>query len=174
MPDMTDSAEIKVLPGNRGRRLAVVLLVVFAVALLVFAAPLLIVLLVGMVPTVVAFVCDRDREKYSAIAICAGNLAGVLPQIVMLASQGATFTRASNLLTDVFSLAVMFGGAGAGWVVVTILPAVVAVYMNVSTEARIQRLRKDQRKLVETWGADVAKVDVPAGKPAIKARPGLK
>lgn len=164
MANVANSAEIKTLSGGRGRRLALVLLLLFGAMLFFLAAPLFIVFLIGMVPTVVAFICDRDREKFSAIAIGAGNLAGVVPFLVALAMQGPTLVRAGATVTDIFSLAVMFGGAGAGWAVVTVLPSIVAVYMNVTTEARIQRLRKNQRKLIDEWGPDVATGEKPAAK----------
>ena len=165
MSNLANNSEIKTLSGGRGRRLALILLLLFGAMLFFAAAPLFVVFLIGMAPTVVAFICDRDREKYSAIAIGAGNLAGVVPFLVSLAIGGPTLARAGATITDIFSLAVMFGGAGAGWFLVTVLPSVVAVYMSVKTEARIQRLRKNQRRLVEEWGADVARTAVPAAKP---------
>ncbi len=51
---------------------------------------------------------------------------------------------------------------------ITVLPSVVAVYMNVMTEARIQWLRKHQRTLVEEWGNEVARADKPEEKSAAK------
>jgi hypothetical protein len=165
MSNVANSANMKAMSG---RRIALLLLVLLGIALFFLAAPLFIVFVIGMVPTVVAFVCDRDREKFSAIAIGAGNLAGVVPFLISLAIDGPTLARARQAVTDVFTLAVMCGGAGAGWLVVTVLPSVVAVYMNVMTEARIQRLRKHQRTLVEEWGNEVARADKPEEKSAAK------
>lgn len=156
MSNVANGAGTKPMNGTKGRRLAIVLTVVFVVALFLVAAPLFIVFMAGMVPTAVAFFCDRDRYKYSAIAIGSGNLAGVVPFLVSLAIDGPTLNRASEVVTDVFSIAIMYGGAGAGWLAVTMLPTVVSVYMNVTTEARIQRERKTQQKLIEDWGAEIA------------------
>jgi hypothetical protein len=160
MSSAANSTGMKSLTDGKGRRLTLVLLTMFGVALFFLAAPLFVVFLIGMVPTVVAFVCDRDRDKYMAIAIGAGNFAGVVPFLVALAMQGPTLTRAAETVTDIFSIATMFSGAAAGWVIVSILPAVVAVYMNVTTDGRVQRVRRAQHKLVEEWGADVAKTDI--------------
>lgn len=166
MSSVTGEDQIKTLSGGRGRRLALILLLLLGAMLFFFAAPLFIVFLIGMVPTIVAFVCDRDREKFTAIAVGAGNLAGVVPFLISLAVLGPTLNRAAETITDVFSIAVMYGAAAGGWMVVYVLPPIVAVYMNVTTETRIQKLRKDQRKLVETWGADVMRSDKPKTKPA--------
>jgi len=147
--------------GSRGigRRIAMLLLVLSAGGLLFVGAPLFIVFLVGMVPTVVAFICDRDREKYTAIAICAGNAGGVVPFLLELAQKGSTVSHAASTVTDVFALAVMYGAAAAGWGLVLVVPSFVSVYMNVTTDSRIQRLRKQQTKLVDEWGSTVSRPD---------------
>lgn len=168
MANVASGNDIKAVSGGKGRRLALIMLALLAIALFLAAAPLFIVFAVGMVPTVVGFICDRDREKYTAIAIGAGNLSGVVPFLVTMAMKGPTLALAGKTVTDIFSIALMYGGAAAGWLIVAILPSVVAVYMNVTTEARIQRERKQQEKLVEDWGAEVAAADPPApGKPSL-------
>ena len=164
MSNVVNNAGAKTVSGVMGRRLMLLLVTAIGVALFFLAAPLLIVFVVGMVPTVVAFICDRDREKYMAIAIGAGNLAGVIPFLIALAKEGPTLSHASAMVTDVFSIAMMYGAATAGWMLVMALPSVVAVYMNVMTENRIQNLRKNQQMLVEDWGAEAGVVDTPAGR----------
>ncbi|MEK9661621.1 MAG: hypothetical protein VW644_07805 [Alphaproteobacteria bacterium] len=127
MSSVINDGEIKTLSGGRGRRLALALLLLFGVILFFLAAPLFIVFLTGMVPTIVAFVCDRDRDKLSAIAVGAGNLAGVVPFLVSLAIHGPTLNRAAETVTDVFNIAVIYGAAAGGWLAVCVLPPVVAV-----------------------------------------------
>jgi hypothetical protein len=159
MSSVANRTQVKAAAVGKGRQVALVLLVVFGIALFLIAAPLFIVFAVGMVPTVVAFICDRERDKYGAIAVGAGNFAGVFPSLVGLALDGPTLQKAGETVTDIFSIAVMYAGAGAGWIVVSFLPAIVAVYINVTTESRIQRAQRNQQKLVDDWGPEVVTPD---------------
>ena len=68
----------------------------------------------------------------------------------------ASFSRALELISDVFVLVIIYGAAAAGWVLVLVLPPVTAIVLGVVTDSRIQALRKEQRQLVEDWGEGVA------------------
>jgi len=142
--------------ASRGVRALALIFVVVALGLLVVAAPALIVLVVGMVPTAVALFIDRDPEKFSAISVAALNFAGVSPYLVDLVFGEATFGHAFALVSNVFVLVVIYGAAAAGWVLVLALPPLVAIVLRFSADARIEALRKEQRQLVDDWGEDVA------------------
>lgn len=129
---------------------------VVSIVLLLFAAPALIVLLVGMVPTVVAIMVDRDPQKHASISVAALNFAGVSPYLADFLFGTASLAHALELISDVFVLVVMYGAAAAGWFLVSVLAPVSAIILGVSTDARIQALRKEQRQLVEDWGKAVA------------------
>ena len=155
-------------PGNGGaidRRVAgargglyilVLALSVVAIGLLVIAAPALIILFVGMAPTAVAIFIDREPEKHAAISVAALNFAGLCPFLADFILGTASFSRAIELVSDVFVLVVIYGAAAAGWVLVLILPPVAAIVLAVITDSRIQALLKEQRQLVEDWGEGVA------------------
>ncbi|MFT5180370.1 MAG: hypothetical protein ACI8S3_000243 [Alphaproteobacteria bacterium] len=128
---------------------------VLALGLLVVAAPALIVLFVGMAPTAVAILIDRAPEKHAAISVATLNFAGVSPYLVDFLSGTASFSKAIELVADVFILVVIYGAAAAGWVLIMILPPVSAIVLSVITDSRIQTLRKEQKQLVEDWGEGV-------------------
>jgi hypothetical protein len=129
---------------------------VVAFGLLVFAAPALIILFVGMAPTAVAIFIDRDPQKNSAISVAALNFAGLSPYLADFIFGVASFSRALELISDVFVLVIIYGAAAAGWVLILVLPPATAIVLGVVTDSRIQALRKEQRQLVEDWGEGVA------------------
>ena len=142
--------------GSRGGLYMLVLTFsVVAVALLVVAAPAVIVLFVGMAPTAVAIFIDRDREKHAAISVAALNFAGLSPYLADFVLGTASLNHAIALVSNVFIMVVIYGAAAAGWVLVLLLPPVSAIVLDVITESRIQRLRKEQKQLVEDWGEGV-------------------
>jgi len=122
---------------------------------MIFAAPALLVFVVGCVPAMVAFVVDREPDRNATLAVAAANVAGVAPFIVELLINGPTMARAVTMLSDVFVIVVMFGTAGIGWLLVLGMPKVAAVYIEVTNETKIKMMRREQQRLVEEWGAGI-------------------
>jgi len=127
-----------------------------AIILLLLAAPALIVYLVGMVPTLVAIFIDRDPRKYASISVAAMNFAGVSFYLVDFFAGTASFSRALELVSDVFVIVVIYGAAAGGWIMIMVMPPVTAVILTALAESKIQSLRKQQAELVKNWGEEVA------------------
>ena len=128
---------------------------VIFLGLMVFAAPALVLFVVGCTPAMVAFVIDREPGRNATLAVTAANVAGVAPFVVELLMKGATMARAVAMISDVFVIAVMFGTAGIGWLLVLGMPKVAAVYIEVTNETKIKMMRREQQRLVEEWGAGI-------------------
>jgi hypothetical protein len=60
------------------------------------------------------------------------------------------------ILTDVFTLVVMYGAAAFGWMIFQSLPPIIATFITVLAQSRISSLRSAQLKLIEEWGDIVA------------------
>lgn len=141
------------------------------VAWVMLSLPTLIVFAVGLVPTFVALILDRSEEKYSTICVGAMNFAGVFPYVLRLLLGAHTVGAGIEILTNAFSLAVMYGAAGFGWMLFTSIPPVVAAFLTVVSQRKVAVLRASQRSIVEEWGDAIAKSTEAAGKPKGKAAP---
>lgn len=131
--------------------------------LMIFAAPALLLFAVGAIPAMVAYVVDREPGRNATLAVAAANFAGVAPFIFELLVKGPTMDRALGMLTDVFVIAVMFGTAGIGWLLVLGMPRVATVYIEVTNEAKIRQMRREQKRLVEEWGVEITTpAEIPA------------
>ena len=64
-----------------------------------------------------------------------------------------TVSAAVNILTDVFSLLLIYSAAGIGWMIFIALPGAV---LTVMTQHRVAQFRRTQRDLIEEWGEEVA------------------
>lgn len=132
--------------------------VVLAVALLPFAAlflPSVAVLALGMLPTLGAYVADRDREKYLTVTVGLLNFCGTVHPLLTLWEMGQGYGALNHVIYDIYNWLVAYGLAGCGWLIYLLMPPVAASYYKVVTQARIQMLGSNQRKLVETWGEEV-------------------
>ncbi|MBM3582720.1 MAG: hypothetical protein FJX37_12245 [Alphaproteobacteria bacterium] len=137
---------------------------VIVALLLPWILPSMIVVLVGMVPTLIALVVDRNPRKLSAATIASLNFAGVLPYLVKLWSKSQSLENALNIVVDVFALAVMYGAAGFGLMIYMTVPAFVASIFMVISQRRIAVLRETQRKIIDEWGESIARAEEPEQK----------
>ena len=125
----------------------------------------IILFLVGLLPTMVAFIVDKSSGKCATLCVGAMNLAGIFPSIFKLWSGQNSFSQAIQIITDVFDLVIMYGAAGFGWILYVTIPSAVSALLNIIAQRRIARLRNLQRDLISEWGKDVAKsleAEVPA------------
>ncbi|GAB6051875.1 hypothetical protein JCM17960_06950 [Magnetospira thiophila] len=133
------------------------------VLIVMIALPLVLILLVGMLPTWVAiFLVDRSKEKYSSFCVGGLNFCGTLPYLLDVWYGANTPVAAVKILTDVFAMLVMYGSAALGWILFMVVPPVVAVFLQVLNERKIQQLRAQQKQLVDEWGDEVT--EGPKGK----------
>jgi hypothetical protein len=131
------------------------------VGILIYAMPTVLLLLVGMLPSMVAFITDRSDEKYSTFCVAAMNFAGVFPYMLELWFLGHTIDASVQLITNVFALFVMYGAAGFGWAIFSSITPVVSTILSTFHTARIASLRTTQRTLIGEWGEAVAHKDTP-------------
>ena len=141
----------------RARRNSIIISAsVAAVAIAIFAAPTVITIIFGMLPTFVAFVIDREKGHYATYCVASFNFCGVFPYMLDLWLNEHTIIAAFDNLTDVFALIVILGAAGCGWVIYSSVPAVISSFLLVIAQRRVSNLRSIQRKLIDEWGETVA------------------
>ena len=126
------------------------------IGLATFAAPTCVLLLVGMVPSIVAYVVDRSERPMLAFTIAPVNLAGLMPYLLQLWTGRDTMPTVVHLLTDVYVWLVIYLSAGAGWLLFLGMPMIIAIVLGRSLDRRKSRLETLQSRLKADWGAEVA------------------
>jgi hypothetical protein len=126
------------------------------VGLVLWQLPTVMVLFFGLLPTIVSAIIDRSPKKHAAFSVGGINLCGVFPYLMEMWTGSNTIDGAMLILTDVFSLVVMYGAAAFGWMIYQSLPPIVATFLTVIAQSRVSSLRTIQRQLIEDWGDDVA------------------
>ncbi len=138
------------------RPMLVIWVSIAVVGMLVFSLPTVMLLLVGMLPTLGAYIVDRTKEKYATFSVASMNFCGVFPYMMDLWINAHTIRAASNMLTDVFILVIMYGSAAFGWIIFSTVPPVITSFLAVLAQRRVAALRAQQRSLIEEWGEMVA------------------
>jgi hypothetical protein len=143
--------------SKRGKKssngMVTVLLILFPAGLVFL--PSTILLTVGMIPTAVAYVVDRDPDKTAPMTVGGLNFVGVVTFLVNLWQAGHTMAALSKVLTDPFAWLVMYGAAGLGWSLYYGIPPAVAGWITLRAESRIARRTEEQQELIALWGSEV-------------------
>jgi len=70
-----------------------------------------------------------------------------------------TPAAATEIISDVLALLVMYAAAGFGWMIFLAIPPVIAVFLSVIAQSRVKALRATQQEIVDEWGPEVANVN---------------
>lgn len=115
-----------------------------------------ILIIPGMMPTFVALITGKDREKTLALTMGATNFAGCLPFVLQLWSMGQNLDNAMKIMRDPMTWLVMLASAGVGYAIYAVVPGMVATIMAGSAGGKIAQLQKNLTELKTVWGDDVA------------------
>lgn len=131
---------------------AVVLVLVTA-----FTPATLVILLVGMLPTLVAAIASRMPGHHAVVTIGSINFIGVFPFVLRLWMSGNAVHDAAAVATDLVNLVLMYGAAALGWVVYLAMPPLVVALWRVRSRSEVAALRARQKHLMEEWGEELGR-----------------
>ncbi len=138
---------------RKGSMLTLILLIIPA-GLVVL--PTSILFGVGMIPTMVAYVVDRDPEKSAPITVGGLNFCGCMPFAIDLWKHHHTIAAVGKIFSDPVAWLVMYGAAAIGWALYYGIPPVIANLEVSRAEKRVDGLKQKKVALVQEWGPDVA------------------
>jgi len=121
-----------------------------------FSLPSLIVFAVGLLPTGVAYIIDNNDQKTGTFCVGGMNICGVFPYAMKLWTDNHSVSAATDIVSDVFTLLIMYAAAGFGWMMFLAIPPVVASFLSVMAQSRVKVLRATQQDIMEEWGPEVA------------------
>ncbi len=139
--------------------------IIFGLLFLV-ALPTMTLLLIGMLPTIVAYIIDRTKQKHTALCVGGMNFLGVYYPLMQLWTGDRPIKELTDLMPDLVDFLMIYGAAGFGWLLFTSIPPVVAAFLTVMAQRRVATLRATQRHLIEEWGEDIAASSDEEEKPA--------
>ncbi len=131
------------------------LMTIFAVVGVVFMASAIIVL-IGLMPTFVAFFVDRSKRKTKAITVGAMNVAGLTPFLIELWMTDHSMDKALTIIFDPMAIIVIYSAAGVGYIIDWAVTLTVANFMYQRGVSRKKSIEERQKELIERWGKEVS------------------
>src|SRR5258706_15402432 len=108
-------AEMTVPAARPKRKLVSTVLWIMAPLVVIFAPATVLLLVLGLLPTIVAWFVDRREEKYAAYCVGGFNLSGVMPYLFVLWASGNRMHDFYLIAKNPFAWLVMLGAAALGW-----------------------------------------------------------
>lgn len=119
-----------------------------------------VLILLGMLPSVVAYYAGKDENKISVATITCCNFAGALPYILDLTQNGNTWIRLSVMLSEPMVWVIMYGMAALGYMLVRSCPLIYNYALIVVNTSLAFQLQQKQDTLVREWGEGIVR-DLP-------------
>jgi hypothetical protein len=116
------------------------------------ATPTALVLGVLLGPGLLALLLDRAPGRPAARAMLLFGLSATVFPLMALWKAGHTMEAASLLVCDPGTLALAWSAAGAGWLLVQLVPHVVRLALESVAIARARRVRALRARCAEEWG----------------------
>lgn len=115
--------------------------------------PVVVVLLIGLLPTFTVLVTDRSNTNKLIIVGCF-NLAGVFIYLFHVINN-FTVRDAFFILSDIFNLIIMLGSAGVGLIVYCEVPNLFIYLSKAAAQKRLKTIDASLAKLSDEWGSGI-------------------
>ncbi len=115
-----------------------------------------VMLLIGMIPTLVAIVVDKSKEKLKPLTVGAMNLAGCFPFVLELWLSGDNdISSALSKVLEPRTFVTIYLAASIGYLIDWAMTGIVAQIMYQKGQARLKEIDELMESLVERWGPEV-------------------
>ncbi len=140
---------------KKGSAKIMAFLIISSIALVILLKTTFIFLILGMLPTIVAYYVDVSKSRNTFHTVFACNLSGVLPFVVDLFAHDNNTQSMQMFMGDLRVFFIMYLSAGFGYVLVNTSPHLAAFIINLFNQRHIARLNASQKKLLEEWGPGI-------------------
>lgn len=131
------------------------LFVLVGIAVLIVFLPTTALLIVGMIPTMVAFVVDRQPGRNKTFTIGVMNFAGCFSYVLDIWLHANSINYSLFLLTQPKTYVVMYAAAAIGYVIDWGITLIVSAILVQRSEMRLKKIEKEKEALAQRWGKDV-------------------
>ncbi len=130
------------------------ILILLLISLTFSSFPIVLVLLIGLLPTITVMITDRQNYDKQMIVGCF-NIAGVFTYLFNVLGN-FSLGHAFFLVSNIFNLILMLGSAALGMILYSEVPSLYVYLRRSSNQRRIEKINSRLEKLSEDWGVETA------------------
>lgn len=111
--------------------------------------------LMGLLPTLTAFLMDDTKNKdfYKSVRAC--NLAGMLPTLESMVGHQYPGAALQITMSDPMTWLLVYGAAATGWVLVWVCRWISYGFLMTTASTRLMLLERTKNQLVDEWGEEI-------------------
>lgn len=121
--------------------------------LIVSTLPAMLVLIIGLLPTITVLITDHKNSGKLVVVGCF-NLAGLFACFMNIINH-FDLDNAFSILADPFNLIVMLGSAALGFIVYHETPNLFVFLSKLSAQKRLVKIDKKLQRITEEWGPEI-------------------
>ncbi len=110
---------------------------------------------IGMLPTGVAWIIDRSRQKSKTLTVGAMNFAGCFPYLMSIWMAFDPAVLSARYLDDPLTIIVIYGAAFVGYVINYLSVSGFSAYAVQRAKDQILKIDKEKKALEQRWGKKV-------------------
>ena len=134
------------------------LLIIVSLLLMGFLRTGFIFFVVGMMPSIIAYIMDSSRNRYTFQSVMACNLSGMMGFLFKIVVHGPSSAVLQDMMGSFTNWIIIYGAALVGWLMVQICPMIAEAMVNNIHQGQIMRIQRIQKKLENEWGNEVAQL----------------
>lgn len=117
--------------------------------------------IIGLLPSIVAYYMDVTAERHSFKTIFACNLAGLMPFIGKMLHQGPSSALLQEIMGSGLNWVMIYGAAFFGWLLIELCPMIAQVMVSSFNQTQVSRIERLQKKIECEWGSEVTQLNNP-------------
>lgn len=137
-----------------------IFLLMTLLVLFMFFPALLIILFIGMMPTLGAAISDPTHNKAQTCCVGFCNIAGLVPALHKLYLNHFTVASAYTIIHDEFNLLYILGVSAIGWALFFVIPSITVSMYRTRDKHYLIRMIKRYKDLKEIWGDAIPESEV--------------
>lgn len=138
-----------------GRKLHVLLIIIFSLPLIVILQSGFIFVLFGMLPSMFAYFADTGKAKSVYKCVLACNFSGMLPTFGEVMHADSVPAAMQVMMGDILIWMIVYGSAAGGVILLFTCRSITLTSLTISQQTKAELLTKQQEELVEEWGKGV-------------------
>lgn len=132
--------------------------IIFSLMLMAVMRTGFLFIIIGLLPSIVAYYMDISTKHYSFQAIFMCNICGMLPFIARILQHGPSSAVMNSIMGTALNWFIIYGAAMIGLWLVAICPMIAQIWITRYNIAQIHRLERLQKKIESEWGHEVTQL----------------
>jgi hypothetical protein len=116
---------------------------------------LVLVIIFGILPGMVAILIDQEHNRYISKIVLAFNCMGLMPYVARIIRSSMSDMVAIDMIVEPVTWMVIYGAAAVGWMVYWFFPEAGQIINTMIINSKVTKLQQELDELAAEWGEEI-------------------